>query len=144
MANIEAVDRSAWSALEIGLPVDEIEPMRRFYCEGLGFEPAGHVNLPKVHVEAFRFGDCLLKLSLFLDPGRRPKPRDPNEATFYITLRVSDLERSLSSCLAIGAGLLLPVTSAQTEDLRPIRFAFVADPMGNRIELVQGNAWSED
>jgi catechol 2,3-dioxygenase-like lactoylglutathione lyase family enzyme len=143
MTNIETFDRSAWSALEIGLPVSELAPMKQFYCEGLGFQPAGHVDLPAAHIEAFRFGDCLLKLTLFLDRERRPKPRQPDLLAFYITLRVSALDQLVSRCLAIGASLLVPITSAQTNDLQTIRFAFVSDPMGNRIELVEGNAWSD-
>jgi catechol 2,3-dioxygenase-like lactoylglutathione lyase family enzyme len=143
MTGVEVFDPSAWSALEVGLPVDEIAPMKRFYCEGLGFKPQGHVDLPTVHIEAFRFGDCLLKLSLSQDATRRPKPRPSNPSDFYITLRVSALEETVHRCLAIGADLLVPVSSAQTQDAKTVRFAFVCDPMGNRIELVEGNAWSD-
>jgi len=143
MTNAEHFDRSAWSALEVGLPVDEIEPMKRFYCEGLGFKPAGHVDLPAAHIKALRFGDCLLKLSLFSDASRRPNPHQANSSTFYLTLRVSDLDHAVNSCLATGASLLVPISSAETKDLRRVRFAFISDPMGNRIELVEGNAWSE-
>lgn len=96
MTNVEVFDPTAWSALEIGLPVDEIEPMKRFYTEGLGFKPAGRVDLPTTHIEAFRFGDCLLKLTFFLDPGQRPKPRQPDLKTFYLTLRVSSLDQTVS------------------------------------------------
>jgi catechol 2,3-dioxygenase-like lactoylglutathione lyase family enzyme len=143
MANAEHDDRSAWSALEVGLPVHELAPMRRFYCEGLGFKPAGHVDLPAAHIEALRFGNCLLKLSLFSDESRRPNPHQANSSNFYLTLRVSNLDHAVSSCLAVGASLLVSVSSAETKDSRKVRFAFVTDPMGNRIELVEGNAWSE-
>ena len=143
MTNIEAFDQTAWSALEIGLPVDEIGPMERFYSEGLGFKPAGHVDLPTAHIEALRFGDCLLKLTLFLDVERRPKPRQSHPLAFYITLRVSALDQTVSRCQAIGTTLLVPVTSFRSTELRTVRFAFVSDPMGNRIELVEGNAWSD-
>jgi predicted enzyme related to lactoylglutathione lyase len=143
MTSVETFDRSAWSALEIGLPVDDIGPMKRFYCEGLGFKPEGHVDLPMAHIEAFRFGDCLLKLTLFLNRMQRPKPREPDPLALYITLRVSDLDRTVSQCLEIGTSLLVPVTSSQTKDGKTVRFSFVSDPMGNRIELVEGNAWSD-
>jgi catechol 2,3-dioxygenase-like lactoylglutathione lyase family enzyme len=143
MTDIETFDRSAWSALEIGLPVSEIGPMKQFYCDGLGFQRAGHVDFPAAHIEAFRFGDCLLKLTLFLDVGLRPKPRQPDPSAFYLTLRVSALDQLLSRCLASGGTLLVPISSAQTKELQNVRFAFVSDPMGNRIELVEGNAWSE-
>jgi predicted enzyme related to lactoylglutathione lyase len=143
MKNIEAFDQTAWSALEIGFPVDELEPMKRFYSEGLGFKPAGHVDLPSACIEGFRFGNCLLKLTLFLDAERRPKPRKPDPLSSYITLRVSALDQTVSRCQAIGAPLLVPVTSFKLKDLRTIRFAFFSDPMGNRIELVEGNAWSD-
>jgi predicted enzyme related to lactoylglutathione lyase len=143
MMNVETFDRSAWSALETGLLVDDLGSMKRFYCEGLGFKPTGHVDLPTAHIEALRFGDCLLKLTLFLDLGQRPKPRQPDSLAFYITLRVSALDQTLSRCLAIGTSLLVPVTSIQTKELRTVRFAFVSDPMGNRIELVEGNAWAD-
>lgn len=142
MTNVEIFDPTAWSALETGLLVDELEPMKRFYTEGLGFKPAGHVDLPTAHIEAFRFGDCLLKLTFFQDPDRRPKPRQPGLKTFYLTLRVLALEQTVSRCLATGASLLVPVSSAQTKDLQTVRFAFVSDPMGNQVELVEGNAWS--
>ncbi len=144
MENVETFDRSAWSALEVGLPVSEIAPMKQFYCDGLGFKPAGHVDLPSAHIEAFRFGDCLLKLTLFLDTELRPKPRQSDRSATYITLRVSALDHLVDRCLAIGARLLIPISSAQTKQLQAVRFAFVSDPMGNRIELVEGNAWSVD
>jgi predicted enzyme related to lactoylglutathione lyase len=143
MTNIETFDRSAWSALEIGLPVSEMKTMKQFYCEGLGFKPAGHVDLPAAHIEAFRFGDCLLKLTLFLDTALRPKPRKPDPSALYMTLRVSALDQLLSRCLAFGGSLLIPISSAQTKKLQSVRFAFVCDPMGNRIELVEGKAWSD-
>ncbi len=143
MTNVETFDRSAWSALEIGLPVDEIAPMKRLYCEGLGFEPAGHVDLPSAHIEALRFGNCLLKLTAFADIERRPKPGQPEPSAIYITLRVSGLDETLRRCLATGASLLVPTRSVQTKASRTVRFAFVSDPMGNRIELVEGNAWSD-
>ncbi len=143
MTSVEEFDRSAWSALEIGLPVDEIAPMKQFYCEGLGFKPQGYVDLPVAHIEAVRFGDCLLKFNLSLDMIQRPKPRSPNPLDIYITLRVSGLDRIVSRCLAIGAKILVPVTSAQTKAGNSVRYAFVSDPMGNRIELVEGNAWSD-
>ena len=142
MTSVETFDQSAWSALEIGLPVDELSPMKRFYCKGLGFKPEGHVDLPMAHIEAFRFGNCLLKLTLFLNGMQRPKPRKPDPLAFYITLRVSDLDQTVSRCLAVGANLLVAATSSQTKELKTVRFAFVSDPMGNRIELVEGNAWS--
>ncbi|KAJ2977045.1 hypothetical protein NQ176_g4598 [Zarea fungicola] len=137
----EIVDPSAWSALEIGLPVYEMEPMQKFYCEGLAFKPEGHIDLPVAHIRAFRFGSCLLKLTLFLDPGQRPNPRKPDPSSIYITLRVANVDTMLDSCVALGASILVPATSTQTKTLNSVRFAIVADPMGNRIELVQGNAW---
>jgi hypothetical protein len=65
MTNIEAFDQTAWSALEIGLPVDEIAPMKRFYSEGLGFKPAGHVDLPTAHIEAYGSAIAFLNLLFF-------------------------------------------------------------------------------
>lgn len=142
MTNIEMFDRTALSALEVGLAVDAMAPMKRFYCEGLGFQPAGHVVLTAAHIEAFRFGDCLLKLSLFREEQHRPKPRsDPG---FYITLRVARLDQVVSSVLATGASLLVPISTAQTAAFKTVRYAFVADPMGNRIQLVEGDAWSSE
>jgi predicted enzyme related to lactoylglutathione lyase len=142
MTNIEVYDQHAWSALEVGLPVSEMEPMKHFYCVGLGFKASGYVDLPGAHIEAFRFGDCMLKLSCFADPARRPEPRDPNQATFYITLRVFSVDQTLNSCLTVGGRLLIPISSTKTMNSRTVRFAFVADPMGSRIELVEGDAWS--
>jgi predicted enzyme related to lactoylglutathione lyase len=143
MTNTEAFDPTAWSALEIGLPVDEIEPTKQFYSEGLGFKPAGYVDLPAAHIEALRFGDCLLKLTLFRDVGQRPKPRQPDPLSFYVTLRVSALEQTVSRVQALGTTLLVPVTSFTSQESSTVKFAFVSDPMGNRIELVEGNAWSD-
>jgi predicted enzyme related to lactoylglutathione lyase len=136
-------DPSAWSAIEIGLPVDEMGPMKEFYCKGLALKSAGYVDLPGVHIEAFRFGDCLLKLTLFDDIARWPKPRRPEPSDFYLTLRVTAVDEAVARCLALGANVSVPVTSFQTKDLKVGRFAIVSDPMGNRIELVEGNAWSE-
>jgi catechol 2,3-dioxygenase-like lactoylglutathione lyase family enzyme len=132
----------AWSAIEIGLCVDDPEPMRQFYCGCLGFSAAGHLDLPSAHIEAFRFGDCLLKLTQFTDPAGQPTPHPPSPSENYLTLRVASLDDMVARCETAGVPLLVPVSSATTAEGRHVRFAFVADPMGNRVELVQGNAWS--
>jgi predicted enzyme related to lactoylglutathione lyase len=123
MASTEIFDQTAWSALEVGLPVDEIEPTKRFYSECLGFTPAGHVDLPTAHIEAFRFGNCLLKLTLFRDPEQRPQPRRPDPLAIYITLRVSALEQTVRRCQDIGTTVLVPITSFKAHESKTSKFA---------------------
>jgi catechol 2,3-dioxygenase-like lactoylglutathione lyase family enzyme len=138
----ETLDSSAWSTIEIGLPVAELEVMRRFYCDGLGFRYYGSVKLPKAHIQGYRLGNSLLKLTLFADEAARPRPQTPSPQSIYLTLRLTGLADIIARCQSIGAAVLVPLSTAVTETGQEVQFAFLADPMGNRIEIVDGDAWS--
>lgn len=115
--------------------------MRRFYCEGLGFEPFGIVDLPTAHIEGFRWGVYLIKATVFTDETKRPAPRPPSLQATYVSIRVADIGALVARCTALGFEPLAPVAPAVTAAGQRVQFVFFADPMGNRVEIVEGDAW---
>jgi catechol 2,3-dioxygenase-like lactoylglutathione lyase family enzyme len=101
------------------------EPMaRQFYAEVLGL-----TELPKPLPLAARggawFGSGSVQLHLGVEADFRPAHKA------HPALRVDDLDRLLAHLRAHG------VAVREDDELPGYRRAFVADPFGNRIELMQ-------
>ncbi|KAF4624357.1 hypothetical protein G7Y89_g13812 [Cudoniella acicularis] len=135
-------DPTAPSSIEIGLPVASLPPMRHFYASILGLEPAGRTSLNGTQIEAFRFGNSVLKLSYFAQAEVRPEPHPVEFKNGYLTLRVTDAEATVNRCESEGVRVVRPLGEAVMGSGKRVKFAFVGDPMGNAIEIVEGDAWS--
>lgn len=135
----------------LGLCVAELEPARRFYVEALGFreesslqvkgEPSDSLlGLRDTDLEAIYLVRDGFRLELlhFASPGHleatRPRPMNQLGLT-HLSLRVSDLDATLAEVHAAG-GRLLEGTKIGVPS-RAAAAAFVLDPDGTRIELVQ-------
>lgn len=121
--------------LDVGLVAFDVEAMLRFYGEGLGLPSAGKMKVPGIGaIHRFGVGASVLKV---LEPEvpttARPVGGPPQAAAGvrYVTLHVTDLAAALQQ---LGA----PTVAGPEEPVPGIRYAIVADPDGNCVELVEG------
>jgi catechol 2,3-dioxygenase-like lactoylglutathione lyase family enzyme len=121
---------------ELGVITHDHPAMARFYGEVLGLELVGSFPVPGVGTRhKYRLGRNSIKLIELATPlPDRPRGGLPWEATGlrYWTVHVRDLDAVLA--LLPAEAQLLPLTLATP----PIRYAIVADPDGNALELVEG------
>ncbi|QWU15460.1 Glyoxalase/Bleomycin resistance protein/Dioxygenase superfamily protein [Paenibacillus sophorae] len=126
----------------MGLSVADLDAQRRFYGKALGLvEEEEHFEMPEAKIRSviLRAPDGL-KIELIERGESKPqKFKDPFDASgtqgyFHWALYVKDLEKVYSDILAAGAVSVSPPADA----VRPgARFAYVKDPEGNLIELIQ-------
>ena len=79
----------------------------------------------------FQAGGSVVKL-LEQEPPAEPAGATPTAGLRYLSLFVSNLEELVDEVSAAGCTISIPVTEFQPG----ARFAFVEDPEGNRIELL--------
>ncbi|MER7006814.1 VOC family protein [Dactylosporangium sp. NPDC000555] len=121
-------------AIEIGIVVRDPEKALTFYRDVLGLPYLGDLEFPGTHMWRFGAGGSVVKL-LALEPAPQdsnPPGSVPAAGFRYLSLFVSNIEELVNECAAFGCAIATPVT-----EFRPgARFAFVEDPEGNRIELL--------
>jgi catechol 2,3-dioxygenase-like lactoylglutathione lyase family enzyme len=135
----------------LGLCVADLERSLRFWRDGLGFrersslDVAGHAAEVllglcdvKLHAVYLERDGLRLELLHFASPEARgaAAPRPMNEPGLtHLSIRVDDLDAALARLAACGgrvlAGTRIDLPAART------RAAFVTDPDGTRVELVQ-------
>ena len=137
--------------MHIGICVSDLERSIRFYRDGLGFEEAGRLEiadeptatmleLPGAELNAVYLERDGIRIELlhFVEPGSRgdASPRPMNELGLtHLSLRVDDLQECLRTLRAAGVRIL-EETRVDNPTLESAA-AFVTDPDGTRIELVQ-------
>ncbi len=110
----------------------------RFY-EALGFERRGQLNFDSaynVYLGLPGGGDTL---ELTVNVGRT-EPYPLGEGYNHIAVTVDDIDATLEALAAIGVEPEKPAYRPGDRDDLP-RIAFVADPDGYRIELIDGGAF---
>ncbi|NUP47860.1 MAG: VOC family protein [Catenulispora sp.] len=125
----------------VGLSVADLDRQSRFYVQAFGFVETHRAEIPEADV----------RIALLTSPGgaavefterARSAPQhfaDPMEGAgiqgyFHWALTVDDLGAVISEAVAQGARVVTQPAAAR----RPgIRFAYVADPEGNLVELIQ-------
>jgi catechol 2,3-dioxygenase-like lactoylglutathione lyase family enzyme len=140
----------------IGICVTDLPASARFYCEGLGFrqlhplhvqgvEAARLLELNSVQLEALYLerDGTRIELLHFIEPGvaeqggpdhATPRPMNRPGLT-HLSLRSDDLDMDIARLEALG-GQLLRETRIDNPDFNA-HAAFLLDPDGTRIELVQ-------
>jgi catechol 2,3-dioxygenase-like lactoylglutathione lyase family enzyme len=121
-------------AIEIGIVVRDAEKSLAFYRDVLGLEYLGDLTFPGNHMWRFQAGKSVVKL-LASDPtpeAANPPGDVPATGFRYLSLYVSNIEEVVADVSAAGCPIAIPVTEFQPG----ARFAFVEDPEGNRIELL--------
>ena len=118
--------------IEIGIFVRDAEKSLAFYRDVLGLEYLGDLTFPGNHMWRFQAGKSVVKL---LEQTPTPEASNPaGDATGfrYLSLFVSNLEELVGEVEAAGCEVIIPITEFQPG----AKFCFVADPEGNRIELL--------
>jgi catechol 2,3-dioxygenase-like lactoylglutathione lyase family enzyme len=110
--------------------------MKRFYQDFLGLSYAGNLLISGFSVDAYRFGNSTLKLTLPPE-GMQPSPRDPDFKNGYISVRVTDAEAVVKEAEKTGVKIVFPLNEDDVGKEGRAKNAFVVDPMGNLIELVE-------
>jgi catechol 2,3-dioxygenase-like lactoylglutathione lyase family enzyme len=126
----------------VGLSVADLDEQRRFYREALGMtEVDEEFAMPEAHVRStiLRSPDGL-KIELIERGGSAPQEfGDPYDGAgtqgyFHWALYVENLDATFANILKAGASEV----SAPAAAVRPgARFAYVKDPEGNLLELIQ-------
>jgi catechol 2,3-dioxygenase-like lactoylglutathione lyase family enzyme len=135
-----------------GLCVADLERSLRFYCEGLGFQQAGALDvagepsatlleLPGVALRArwLERDGFRLELLHYPAPGATGdgRARAMNERGYtHLSFRVADLDAATAHLEALG-GRRLAHTRIDNPQLG-MRALFVLDPDGARLELIEG------
>jgi lactoylglutathione lyase len=121
-------------AIEIGVVVRDPDRCLEFYRDVLGLPYIGDLDFGVAHMWRFQAGTSVVKLLRFREePGASNPPGEVTATGYrYMSLFVSNIDDLVSECQQFGAAVPVPVT-----EFRPgSRFAFVEDPEGNRIELL--------
>jgi lactoylglutathione lyase len=118
------------------LRVRDIDASRRFYA-ALGFEERGRLQFETAYNVYFGLPDDGDRLELTVNVGRE-EPYDLGDGYNHFAITVGDLDGQLARLAEIGVEPERPpYHPGDREDLP--RIAFVADPDGYRVELVEGS-----
>jgi len=117
----------------VAYAVKDIEASRRFYCQGLGLEEAFQLyrddgTLSIVYLKAGN--------GSFIELFPRPdfSPGDPNQVSYkHLCLHVDGLADMVAELKAKGIELTSDTKEGKDGNLQ----AWIRDPDGNRIELMQ-------
>ena len=118
------------------LRVREPEASARFY-EALGFEPRGRLNFSSAYNLYFGLPGDGDVLELTVNRGRE-EPYDLGTGYNHIALAVDDIAAALAELAEIGVEPEKPAYHPGDRADLPL-IAFVADPDGYRIELIEGD-----
>jgi lactoylglutathione lyase len=122
------------TAIEIGIVVRDPEKALTFYRDVLGLPYLGDLEFSGTHMWRFGAGGSVVKLLAHdTTPAASNPPGDVTATGLrYLSLFVGNIAELVAECEAHGCTVAIPVT-----EFRPgARFAFIEDPEGNRIELL--------
>jgi len=126
----------------VGLSVADLETQRRFYGAALGLtEVEEHFEMPEAHIRtAILRADSGLKIELIERGGSAPQEFADafdgagTQGYFHWAVYVDDLDAAYREVLDAGG----TEVSSPAPAVRPgMRFAYVKDPEGNLLELIQ-------
>jgi catechol 2,3-dioxygenase-like lactoylglutathione lyase family enzyme len=130
------------SAHHVGLSVADLDAEQRWYRSNLGLnEVVERVQLPEPPVRTVVLrAPSGLRLELIELAGSEPSSADNpldaarTQTSGHLALEVDDLDAAFSELTAAGAHPVSPPAPAASPG---IRFAYVQDPEGNLLELIQ-------
>jgi catechol 2,3-dioxygenase-like lactoylglutathione lyase family enzyme len=126
-----------------GISVPDLDRALQWYCDALGLEPGFRFEIPRLR-GAFAVGLGGSAIELLEQAGATPgvSRSDPPSANAvhglsHVCFEVDDLDATYTRLVECGAvGVWAPRDSPEPG----VRMAFVTDPDGNLIELVQPEA----
>ncbi|THD80504.1 MAG: glyoxalase [Phenylobacterium sp.] len=122
----------------IGLTVGDLAAAAGFYCDALGFEPAGAAARTGARAQLLRLGEQEIELIAFDAPGRPyPEPRAANDPWFqHFAVVVSDMDAAYGRLARHGQR---PISRGGPQLLPPSTGSVTAykfrDPDGHPLEL---------
>ena len=120
------------------LRVREIDASVRFY-RALGFEERGRLNFASAYNVYLGLPDDGDRLELTVNIGRE-EPYELGDGYNHVALTVDDVDAVLARLADLGVQPEKPpYRPGEREDLP--RIAFVADPDGYRVELIDGGVF---
>jgi catechol 2,3-dioxygenase-like lactoylglutathione lyase family enzyme len=121
--------------IEFGVVVSDRDRSVAFYGDLLGLPYLGEIVFPLGRLWRFAIGSAVVKLIGYDDPIEAVSPPGALRAVGYryLTVQVANVVELVAECTRGGYAVPMPVTEAAPG----IQFAFVEDPDGNRVELVQ-------
>src|SRR5271155_1447491 len=156
-------DPASEVTLEITIRTQDAERLVRFYLGVRGGKPYGEVwlderpkdgkkvdNLPghperHRHYWAISLGGGIVKLLYDHEPLDPAYPQYPHSNRYGISehvVHVQDAGDLVARCEAFGCQIEVPFTPFPPSVNRPGGYAYVHDPDGNRIEVIQGSQFS--
>ncbi len=126
----------------VGLSVADLDAQADWYARALGLEPLEPGGIPEVGLRVVFLVDPAegWAIELLHRPGSQPKPRATSapehvlsQGYGHICLRVADVDALFAQLIAAGATEIMPPGLSPVSG---VRMAFVADPEGNFIEML--------
>jgi catechol 2,3-dioxygenase-like lactoylglutathione lyase family enzyme len=126
----------------VGLSVADLDAQAEWYSRALGLEQREPGGIPAVGLRVVFLVDTEHKwaLELLNRPGSQPKPRAASapehvlsQGYGHICLRVDDVDTTYDRLITAGASSIM---SPAESPVSGVRIAFVADPEGNFIEML--------
>jgi len=136
----------------VGICVTDLERSLRFYCEGLGFEPAEGYDLDDTMLpgladalevaspvvlrsQMITHGALKIELLAYSTPAVVGEPSSSRGqlGLTHLNFLVADVDAVAAQLVACGGTVL-----EHTDVTVGVRLLFLADPDGNRIELMAG------
>jgi lactoylglutathione lyase len=118
--------------------VRDIDASLRFY-RALGFEERGRLNFDSAYNVYMELAGDEDRLELTVNVGRE-QPYDLGDGYNHLALTVEDIDAALERLAEIGVQPETPPYRPGGRDELPL-IAFVADPDGYRVELIDGGAF---
>jgi lactoylglutathione lyase len=118
--------------------VRDIDASLRFY-RALGFEERGRLNFDSAYNVYMGLAGDEDRLELTVNVGRE-QPYDLGDGYNHLALTVEDIDAALERLAEIGVQPETPPYRPGGRDELPL-IAFVADPDGYRVELIDGGAF---
>lgn len=125
--------------VEVAITVQDPGKMIPFYVHLLGCEPIGEAFGPDFHLWAMRLGGTAIKLMYWKFPLADRDRSDLGLGYQEIAIHVTNLDEFLAECRRAGGNVSVPRTTFPESLAKPGSFAYVLDPEGNRIELIDGD-----
>ena len=118
--------------------VRDVDASLRFYA-ALGFEQRGRLNFESAYNVYLGLPGDGDRLELTVNVGRE-EPYELGDGYNHVAVTVEDIDAALGRLAAIGVEPEKPPYHPGGNESLP-RIAFVADPDGYRIELIDGGAF---